>query len=207
MQRWLAAVAVGGVLCGAAVGCSSEVAEPEVTSSTTVATTASSTTTSTTEATTTTLSEAARRNADIDAARAEIVQVVEDWVMFPVDSDLGEAGSGADLLTGRLRARRLENFRMTIEAEERLYARGNAAVQVLDLRLDFDAGTAEVDTCFRGDLQRDDADGVLVGEDEGLEIPAEFVVVQTERGWKIEEVYFDGPDPDRGVEGELCAIG
>ncbi len=204
--RWFVAVVLGGALCGAAVGCSSEVAEPEVTS-TSVATAEAETTSTTEAATTTTLSEAAQRNADIDAVRAEIVQLVEDWVTFPVDSDLGEAGSGIELLTGRLRERRLENLRTTIEAGERLYYQGGGAVRILDLRLDFDAGTASVDVCVRGDLRRDDSAGVLVSHDEGIEALSEYVVVRTERGWRIEEFYYDGPNPEEGIEGETCVVG
>ncbi len=204
--RRFVAVVLGGALCGATVGCSSEPVGPEVTS-TSVATAEAETTSTTEAATTTTLSEAAQRNADIDAARAEIIKVVEDWATFPVDTDLGEDGIESDLMTGRLRARRLETLRVIVEAGERLYYQGGGAVLLLDLRLDFDAGIASVDTCFRGDLQLDDSEGVMLDEASPDDWLAEFSVVRTESGWKIEEFYYYGPNPDAGSEGKPCVMG
>jgi hypothetical protein len=150
------------------------------------------TTTSATEpSTTTTLSDREQRVHEIEAAEAEIEQVVEAWWTYPYDSSAGASGLPLEYTVNPLHDRYLADAAEDTAAGQIRRARGGNRVRIIETDLAFDDGEAEVRLCISGDWEVVDAEtGAELQGSDG--VPGEAVVYaeSVDGEWKINEFFF-----------------
>lgn len=177
---------------GAELDAAAEAAE---TSSTTTTTRPSTTTTS--EPSSTTLSE-------LEAAEAEIRQVVIEWYEFPLDYSLGEEGLGLEQTTGLLRQRIIESAAQ-LEAEGQiLRSAAPARIEIVTVDIELEDGMAEVEACTAASAELLDADTLeVINATDPAPSTSSFQLQLVEEEWKISEWVASG------VEGTPieCEIG
>lgn len=196
--RAIAAMIAALVVMSACSG-SDDVAElpsedPEPTTTTSTSATSESTTTA--SSTTTVLSET-------EVAEAEIEQLITEYWMNRFDPE-GADDEGQQYLTGILATRTAEN-RAEREAQgQQLVEQGRSAIQITSVEAALDAGTGLATSCSGSDTALVDAEtGEILGRDDpDFQFTSEWLVQQTDEGWKISEWYpsalTDSP--------ELCAV-
>ncbi len=175
---------------------------PVVTTSTAVASTSTPPTPSTSEAvassTSTTLSAFEIRQ----AAEAGVEAVIKSWYTYPTDTSKGDASLGLEYMIDPLRQRLIDLAVRRTEAGEIQRARGGAQIEVVSIRLDLEAGVADVDVCTLGDDELVDASsGEVLAADDGDSWEGEAHVILVNGQWLVEDF-----SSDQATGGNECVL-
>ncbi|MCP3876891.1 MAG: hypothetical protein GY701_00630 [Sulfitobacter sp.] len=175
---------------------------PVVTASTAVASTSTPPTPSTSEAvassTSTTLSAFEIRQ----AAEADIEAVIKAWYTYPYDTSLGPDGMPLAYTTGPLHQRNQDLVARRADAGEIQRARGGSRIEVVSIRLDLEAGMADVDVCTLGDGELVDAEtGEVLAADDGDSWEGEAHLILVAGQWLVEDF-----SSDQATGGNECVL-
>lgn len=196
-----------GALLIAGVGCSSdpELSVDSVTTASTTTATSEAAATAAEASTSTVLSEREQRIQELQAAEAEIEQVIEAWWTYPYDTSAGEDGLPLEYTVNPIHDRYIANAAADTEAGQVRRARGGNMFRTIEIDLAFDEGTAEARVCISGDWELVAADtGAVLSSDD--QVPGETVVqLELVSGeWKIGESIWSralGNNIDCSLEG------
>ena len=151
--------------------------------------------TTTTEApvtTQTTLSEFEIEQAALAEAEAEITAAIEGWYTYPVDTSLGEAGLPLEFITGAVEQRLIDLAQARIAAGEIQRSRGGDTIEIFEIRVDLEAGIADLDVCTLGDHVLVDAEsGEELAADDGDSWEGQAQARLVDGVWLIEDFFSD----------------
>ncbi len=161
-----------------------------------VSTTGTEVVTTTTEApaatTEPTLSDFEIEQAALAEAEVEITTAVEGWYTYPLDTSLGEEGLPLEFITGPVEQRLIDLAEARTAAGEIQRSRGGDTVEILDIRVDLEAGIADLDVCTLGDHVLVDAEsGEQLAADDGDSWEGQAQARLVDGVWLIEDFFSD----------------